>query len=115
MAQSFSDTQIPGGKPTYLIRHVLHDWTDGEVIHILSNVRQAMSEQNSSCLLLVEMLLRPDSPRFVRMASVQLLVLNRGITRTQDEMVALVEMAGFKVAQVTHMRAVDSVIEAMLE
>ena len=113
MASSFSDTGMPQGKPTYIIRHVLHDWTDDEVVHILSNVRQAMPKQNGR-LLLVEMLLRPDSSRFVRQTSVQLLALNSGITRTQEAMEALVVRAGFKVARVTHMRAVDSVIEAVL-
>lgn len=109
----FADTNMPQGKPTYIIRHVLHDWTDDEVIQILSNVRQAMPKQNGR-LLLVEMLLRPDSSRFVRQSSMQLLALNSGITRTQEEMEALVVRAGFKVANVTHMRAVDSVIEAVL-
>jgi hypothetical protein len=35
--------------------------------------------------------------------------------RTEEEMKALLVRVGFKVASVTHMRAVDSVIEAMLE
>ena len=112
MASSFSDTGIPQGKPTYIIRHVLHDWTDDEVVHILSNVRQALPQNGR--LLLVEMLLRPDSSRFIRQTSVQLLALNSGITRTQEAMEALVVRAGLKVSRVTHMRAADSVIEAVL-
>jgi hypothetical protein len=114
MAPSFADTQLPRGKPTYIIRHVLHDWSDDEAVHILSQVRQAMVERKNGSLLLVEMLLRSESSRFVRMTSMQTLVL-RGITRTQEEMEALVVRAGFNVARVTHMRAVDSVIEAVVE
>jgi O-methyltransferase domain len=113
LASSFSDTNIPQGNPTYIIRHVLHDWTDDEVVHILSNVRQALPPKGGR-LLLVEMLLRPDSSRFIRQTSVQLLALNSGITRTQADMEALVVRAGFKVSRVTHMRAADSVIEAVL-
>lgn len=114
MAPSFSETNIPQGKPTYIIRHVLHDWTDDEVVRILGTVRQAM-QKGKSRLLLVEMLLREDSSRFVRTTSMQLLALNNGITRTQCAMEDLVRKAGFKVAKVTHMRAVDSVIEAVVE
>jgi hypothetical protein len=114
MAPSFIETQIPHGKPTYIIRHVLHDWSDDEAVHILNQVRQAMTKQNMSRLLLVEMFLCSDSSRFVRMTSMQTLVL-KGVTRTQEEMEALVVRAGLKVARVTHMRAVDSVIEAVLE
>jgi hypothetical protein len=113
LAPSFSDTNIPQSKPTYIIRHVLHNWTDDEVVHILSNVRQAMPKQNGR-LLLVEMLFRPDSSRNVRLASIRMLALNSGITRTQEAMEALVVCAGFKVSRVTHMRALDSVIEAVL-
>jgi ATP-dependent protease HslVU (ClpYQ) ATPase subunit len=113
LASSFSDTNIPQGKPNYIIRHVLHDWTDDEVVHILTNVRQAMPKQNGR-LLVVEMLLRPDSSRHIRQTSVRLLALNSGITRTQEAMESLVVRAGFKVSRVTHMRAVDSVIEAVL-
>lgn len=114
MAPSIAETQIPQGKPIYIIRHVLHDWSDNEAVHILSNVRQAMSQHKSSRLLLVEVLLRSDSSRFVHMNSMLMLTLG-GATRTQEEMEALLVRAGLKVARVTHMRAVDSVIEAILE
>lgn len=42
----------------------------------------------------------------------QLLALNNGLTRTEGEMVRLVEKAGFKVENVHEMRAVDAIIEA---
>jgi hypothetical protein len=113
MASSLTDSNIPQGQPTYIIRHVLHDWTDNEVVHILSIVRQAMLTHNSR-LLLVELLLRSDSSRLVRTTSMQLLALNSGLTRTQEEMEILVRRAGFKVDKVTHMRAVDTVMEAVV-
>ncbi|KAF8516483.1 hypothetical protein JB92DRAFT_2910214 [Gautieria morchelliformis] len=54
------------------------------------------------------------SSRFLRATSMHLLVLNNGATRTQREMECLVHKAGFRVAKVTHMRALDSVIEAVV-
>lgn len=113
MAPTLAETNLPQGKPTYIIGHVLHDWTDEDVVSILSAVRRAMLGQGR--LLILEMLLKPSSSRFVRMASMQLLALNNGITRTQGEMEDLVKQAGFKVNKVTHLRATDSVIEAILE
>ncbi|KAH8079791.1 S-adenosyl-L-methionine-dependent methyltransferase [Cristinia sonorae] len=119
LAPTLDDTKIPQGKPTYLIRHVLHDWTDDQVVSILKNVRAAMlarSDGSESAtapkLLLCEMLLRPTSSRFVRTTSMQLLALNNGVTRTEGEMRKLVEVAGFKVVKIHEMRAVDSIIEA---
>jgi hypothetical protein len=112
MAPSLAETKIPIGKPTYVLRHVLHDWMDEDVITILSAVRQAMNGQGR--LLVVEMLLRADSPRFVRTSSMQILALNNGVTRTQGEMEGLIKKAGFRIEKVTSMRAVDSVIEAVI-
>ncbi|KAG6856819.1 hypothetical protein H0H87_000291 [Tephrocybe sp. NHM501043] len=114
---SSEETCIPRGLQTYLIRHVLHDWTDDQVVVILNNVRDAMlatPESGSGAKLIVcEMLLRDSSARFVRTTSMQLLALNNGVTRTEIEMVKLIERSGFKVAKVHHMRAVDSIIEAI--
>ncbi|EPQ59774.1 S-adenosyl-L-methionine-dependent methyltransferase [Gloeophyllum trabeum ATCC 11539] len=107
-----SDTNIPKGQPTYVVRHVLHDWTDDEVVTILSNVRNAMA--TNSLLLICDMLLQANSSRFVRATSMQLLALNNGITRTEGDMIHLLEKAGFSVRKVHKMRAVDSIIEAVI-
>ncbi|KZT20604.1 S-adenosyl-L-methionine-dependent methyltransferase [Neolentinus lepideus HHB14362 ss-1] len=103
---------LPKGHPTYVVRHVLHDWTDDEAVAILSNVRAVM--EPASRLVVCEMLLHPDASRFVRTISMQLLALNNGITRTQGEMMQLVEKAGFKITKVNYMRAADSIIEAVI-
>ena len=113
MAPTLAESNLPNGKPTYIIRHVLHDWTDSDVVAILSAVRRAMSA--GSRLLLVEMLLQPGSSRFVRTTSMQVLAMNNGVTRTQEEMERLLAKTGFKVKKVTQMRAVDSVIEVAFE
>lgn len=119
MATDFEDTSLPVGKPTYIIRHVLHDWSDEEVLHILKHVRTAMTSNLGSNLgskpklLLCEMLLHPDSHRFIRTTSMQLLSLNGGLTRTMAEMIKLLEMAGFSVVNSHKMRAADTIIEAI--
>ncbi|KAF9469574.1 S-adenosyl-L-methionine-dependent methyltransferase [Collybia nuda] len=116
LAASLNETCIPQGQPTYLIRHVLHDWTDDQVVTILANVREAMLAAPKPGvipkLVLCEMLLQESSSRFVRTTSMQLLALNNGITRKEAEMVRLVERSGFYVEKVHYMRSVDSIIEA---
>jgi hypothetical protein len=118
LAPTLAETGLPLGRPTYLIRHVLHDWTDTEVLSILRNVRTAMVASPARVpeqkLLVCEMLLHPDSSRFVRTTSMQLLALNNGVTRTLAAMRALIEQAGFIVREVHYMRAVDSIIEAVI-
>ncbi|KAI0635107.1 S-adenosyl-L-methionine-dependent methyltransferase [Trametes polyzona] len=133
LAPTLEGTRLPCGQPTYLIRHVLHDWTDEQVIAILRNVRAAMlappppptghpasdsgvapvgSARRAPKLLVCEMLLQERSGRFAYTTSLQVLALNNGIIRTEAEMVALLEKAGFTVAVVHAMRAVDTIIEA---
>ncbi|KAI0659135.1 S-adenosyl-L-methionine-dependent methyltransferase [Cubamyces menziesii] len=116
LAPTLEATQLPRGEPTYLIRHVLHDWTDQEVVTILKNVRAAMVSPPLppiSRLLLCEMLLREDSGRFAYTTSIQVLALNNGIIRTEKEMHALLAQAGFRVVTTHTMRAVDTIIEAV--
>ena len=111
MAHTLEESNIPVGKPTYIIRHVLHDWTDEDALKILRAVRQAMPANGK--LLLVEMLLHPESSRLVRTTSMQILALNNGMTRTAQAMEDLVHLAGLRVQHVTKMRAVDSVVECV--
>jgi hypothetical protein len=128
MAGSLEESKLPAGCPTYVVRHVLHDWTDEEVLIILRRVRSAMVAKTDDSsikneppqLLLVEMLIRgptSDAPagssRFVRTTSMQLLALSNGIARTEKEMVKLLTEAGFTMQRVVHMRASDSVLIAI--
>ncbi|CDO74764.1 hypothetical protein BN946_scf185001.g12 [Trametes cinnabarina] len=135
LASTLEGTRIPYGQPTYLIRHVLHDWADDEVVAILKNVRAAMlstpledaiaadgrslpvshSPAKTPRLLLCEMLLQERSGRFAYTTSIQVLALNNGIIRTKSEMVALLERAGFRVVKSHAMRAADSILEAVPE
>ncbi|EKM48202.1 uncharacterized protein PHACADRAFT_214909 [Phanerochaete carnosa HHB-10118-sp] len=105
LAPTLDATGLPRGQPTYLIRHVLHDWTDDEAAGILGNVRAAMiasdaagtrkAQGQAPKLLLCEMLLQERSGRFVYTTSMQALSLNNGRTRTEAEMCGLLKRAGF--------------------
>ncbi|KAF9445422.1 S-adenosyl-L-methionine-dependent methyltransferase [Macrolepiota fuliginosa MF-IS2] len=120
MASTYECTAIPLGKATYIIRHVLHNWSDEEVLHILKQVRHAMSlyvADGSAVqpkLILCETLLLPTSNRFVRAASMQILSMSNGWTRTEADMVRLLEAAGFVAIKTHRMRADDSIVEATL-
>ncbi|KAH0579459.1 hypothetical protein H2248_002319 [Termitomyces sp. 'cryptogamus'] len=136
MEPSPANSKIPlvtGGEGTYVIRHVLHDWSDEQVIKILQNVRNAMLESTAPGLtpklLVVEMMLTETSSRFTRTTSLQLLSLNGGITRTEGtkalfilqynvmiyycavQFARLFEESGFRVRAVKEVRGVDQVIE----
>lgn len=115
IAGDFNDTNpatttMPKEAPTYLIRHVLHDWNDEEVVSILSNVGKSMGA--GSKLLICEIILHEFSTRFARTSSVQALAMLGGVERTLKQYTALLEKAGFKVDRFVEMPAIDGIIEA---
>lgn len=120
MASTFERTRLPAGKATYVIRHVLHNWSDEEVLHILKHVRTAMSlyvANNPATrpkLILCETLLLPSSNRFIRAASMQIMSMSNGWTRTEFDMIRLLEAAGFLFVKTHRMRADNSIVEATL-
>lgn len=120
MATTFEETSLPGGKATYVIRHVLHNWSDEDVLHILGHVRTAMSlhiVENPSAtpkLILCETLLLPNSNRFIRAASMQIMAMSTGWTRTETDLIRLLEVAGFTFIKSHRMRADDTIVEATL-
>ncbi|TCD62094.1 hypothetical protein EIP91_007494 [Steccherinum ochraceum] len=48
LAPTLEETKLPQGKPTYLIRHVLHDWTDEQVVEILKNLAICPHHQHAA-------------------------------------------------------------------
>lgn len=118
MAITFNDTFLPTGKATYIIRHVFHNWSDEEVVHILKHVRTAMLTGTTRDppiqpkLILCDTLLHPGSNRFVRAASMQIMAMSNGWTRTETDMIQLLDVAGFSYLRTHRMRADDSIIEA---
>jgi hypothetical protein len=114
---NLATNNIPQNQPTYIIRHVLWDWSDAEVVEILSNVRAAMDADGNARmagrkLFLCEMLLDERPRQYARQTSMQLLVLNNGFIRTEAHMIRLLTEAGFAAGEVHHMRAIDSIISA---
>jgi hypothetical protein len=112
---NLATNNIPQNQPTYIIRHVLFDWVDDEVVTIMRNVRAAMDADGNAKaagrkLLLCEMLLAQKPTAYDRQISMQLHVLNNGFVRTEAHMMRLLKEAGFVVEGAHHMRAIDTII-----
>lgn len=63
VAGSFFET-APSGADLYLLKHILHDWTDQQCAQILGNVSAAMAP--GARIWIAEMLL-PEPPEVVPM------------------------------------------------
>ncbi|SRR6266487_128358 len=91
--------EVPAGGDLYVLKEILHDWSDEEAITILRNCRRAMSSQSK--LLVSEQLILPaEQGTFAKLLDLHMLVEQRGRERTQEEFSALFDAASLKLTRV---------------
>jgi O-methyltransferase len=101
---------VPVGADAYLFRHIIHDWTDEQSIHILNNCRKAIPDTGR--LLIVEAVVpRGNESSLAKVFDMTMLVFPGGIERTQEEYRFLFEQAGFKLNSITPTASLVSVLE----
>jgi hypothetical protein len=90
---------IPLGGDAYILRSILHDWSDAEAIQILRNCRQAIADQGK--LLVIELLVTPSNqPDFAKWLDLHMLVLLTGRERIEAEFRELFAAAGFQLTRI---------------
>jgi hypothetical protein len=104
---------VPAGGDVYLLKFILHDWSDDECVTILRRVREAMAP--NARVVVVEMLITssgPPSP--APLLDLNMLVMLSGKERTADEFGALFAKAGLALKAVTPTHSPFAVLEARL-
>jgi len=92
--------RVPAGGDTYLVKHILHDWSDDECVKILANVGRAMAPDGR--VVVVEMLIdEGGAPSAVPLLDLNMLVMLTGKERTEAEFGALFSKAGLRLISVT--------------
>jgi O-methyltransferase domain/Dimerisation domain len=90
---------VPTGADAYLLRWIVHDWSDQRALDILKSVWRAMKP--SARLILAEAIVPPGSEFDLgKWADVLMLVLLAGRERTEAEFQSLLAAAGFKLETV---------------
>jgi hypothetical protein len=90
---------VPTGGDAYLLKRIVHDWSDEEAARILRNCRQAMNEGGK--VLLIEQVLHPGRfSEFATAIDLQMMVLVSGRERTEEEYRALLAAAGLQLTRV---------------
>ena len=102
---------MPAGGDVYLLSMILHDWTDEEAGRLLQTIRRAIP--HTGRLLIIDAVLPPgDVPHFGKLLDLTMMAMLTGRERSEDEFAALLEGAGFSLAEVAEMAAPTSLIEA---
>jgi len=114
----FDPSTIPpiGHDEAYVLRNILHDWSNEDCVRILENLRRGMSE-DTGCLILVELGLGFDASGHVleqARSTIDLLMLTmfEGRERRTQDFQNLFERTGFELVSITPTRSVAHIIQA---
>lgn len=95
---SFFDA-VPEGYDAYVVKHILHDWTDEECNQILAAVGRAMHPD--ARLLVHERVVGPPNEDLAsKLSDLNMLVMPGGKERTEDEWRELLDGAAFSVTEI---------------
>ncbi|WP_024805512.1 methyltransferase [Nocardia sp. BMG51109] len=102
---------VPEGGNAYLLKHIIHDWSDEQAGRILSAVHDAMSD--SARLLLIELVLPEDNRRnFGRLLDLEMLVNVGGHERTEQGYRDFLSANGFELVRRVETVALEDILEA---
>jgi SAM-dependent methyltransferase len=96
----------------YLLKHVLHDWDDGQSVRILENCRRAM--RPGGRVIVIELLLGEiGEPGLAPLMDLNMMVMQTGRERSLSEYRALLKQAGFRLDRSSPIRSSMAVLEAV--
>jgi hypothetical protein len=103
---------VPPGADVYMMRHIIHDWTEEQSLIILRNIRKVIREDGR--LLVIESIIPPgNEPSFGKLLDLNMMVIPGGKERTEVEYRDLFGKAGFRLERIVPTAAEVSVIEGL--
>lgn len=106
---SFFDS-IPAGADTYLLKQIIHDWSDADSIKILRNCRDAMSK-GGRVLVVDDVIMPGNKPDIGKFIDIHMMLIG-GRERTRAEFRDLLASAKLKLRRVIPTGTLVSVVEA---
>ena len=102
---------IPQGADAYLMRHIIHDWSDQDSLRILQNVRTAMPPSGGRLLLVETVVPSGNDPSPAKDMDLLMMVYPGGMERTEQEYRELYQASGFELTRIVPTASPVSVIE----
>ncbi len=106
-------SEAPAGADAYLLKHILHDWSDEACLTILGHIRSAMAP--GARVLVVEQVIPPGNGPFPgKLLDLNMLVMTEGgRERTPGEYALLLSRAGLNLRRIHPTPSPVSVVEAV--
>lgn len=104
----------PKGADAYVLKHILHDWSDDDCVRILDTIRAAAAP--TARVLIVEMVIEAGpAPDFGKLLDLEMLVVTTGgRERTEPEWRALLARSKLSLSRVVPTMGPHKVLEAVL-
>src|SRR5918998_1631551 len=94
--------EVHEGADAYVLKTVLHDWSDADAEAILRRVRSAIGDRREARLLLIESVIRPGNAWDLgKLIDIEMLVTVGGRERTDEEWRTVLERANFEIVAVS--------------
>lgn len=101
---------VPAGGDLYFMQLILHALSDEQILQILHNVREAMSE-NGTILQVDHIIPNGNEPSTSKYGDVHIMVFTPSHERTEAEYSALYEKAGFRITRMLETSGFYSALE----
>jgi predicted transcriptional regulator len=102
---------VPEGGDLYILKFILHDWSDEKAMTILENCRKSMKKGTK--LILIEFLIEDEEDHMMRIyLDLLMMVMFDGKERDVLKFKEMLNSAGFKFNKVLNTRSFANVIEA---
>lgn len=102
----------PAGGDVYVLKHIIHDWSDDECVTILGHCHRGMTSGGK--VLIVEMVVpEPNVGGISKWLDLHMLLFLTGRERTESEYRELLARSGFELTRIVPTNSPYSVIEGM--
>lgn len=102
----------PSGADAYILKHIVHDWPEADVLTMLRNVRKAIADDGR--LLLMEFVVpEGTAPHPSKLVDLWLMLLVGGRERTRTQYAQVLAEAGFRLDRVVPTAAGLAIVEAV--
>src|SRR5258705_3096442 len=102
----------PAGGDAYILKHIIHDWSDEDCLMILGHCRSGMKAGGK--VLIVEMVIpERNVPAVSKFLDLEMLLFLTGCERTEPEYRALLDGAGFDLTRIVPTPSAYSAMEAV--
>ena len=103
---------VPAGGDAYMMKHIIHDWSDEECVTLLRNINTAMNPGGR--VLTIEMVVpEGNDPSPAKSLDITMLLMETGRERTPAEYAALYAAAGLRLTRIIPTPSPYSIVEGV--